>query len=394
MKNKTNWHKDTISVRGGLKRSAFKETSEALFLNSGYVYDTAEEAAEAFSGDIDRFVYPRFGNPTVAMLEERLALMEGAEAALATGTGMASMFMSMAGMLSQGDRVVASRALFGACYSVIRDILPRWGIEVAFVDGTDLNQWTAALGKPAKIVFVETPSNPMLELVDIEAVTKLAHQAGALMVVDNVFGTQSGQSPLALGADVVMYSITKHHDGHGRVMGGALIGSEEIIRGDLLKFFRQTGPMISPFNAWVILKSMESMNLRVERKAENAVAVADFLSSHDAVDRIYYPHHSSHPQHELARRQMSHGGTILSFTIPGGRDEAFALLNQLELIDISNNLGDSKSLACHPASTTHEGIGPEGRDVMGIGENLIRLSLGLEHKDDLIGDLAHALGAL
>ena len=394
MKNKTNWHKDTISVRGGLKRSAFKETSEALFLNSGYVYDTAEEAAEAFSGDIDRFVYSRFGNPTVAMLEERLTLMEGAEAALATGTGMASMFMSMAGMLSQGDRVVASRALFGACYSVIRDILPRWGIEVAFVDGTDLNQWTAALGKPAKIVFVETPSNPMLELVDIEAVTKLAHQAGALMVVDNVFGTQSGQSPLALGADVVMYSITKHHDGHGRVMGGALIGSEEIIRGDLLKFFRQTGPMISPFNAWVILKSMESMNLRVERKAENAVAVADFLSSHDAVDRIYYPHHSSHPQHELARRQMSHGGTILSFTIPGGRDEAFALLNQLELIDISNNLGDSKSLACHPASTTHEGIGPEGRDVMGIGENLIRLSLGLEHKDDLIGDLAHALGAL
>ena len=394
MKNKTNWHKDTISVRGGLKRSAFKETSEALFLNSGYVYDTAEEAAEAFSGDIDRFVYSRFGNPTVAMLEERLALMEGAEAALATGTGMASMFMSMAGMLSQGDRVVASRALFGACYSVIRGILPRWGIEVAFVDGTDLNQWTAALGKPAKIVFVETPSNPMLELVDIEAVTKLAHQAGALMVVDNVFGTQSGQSPLALGADVVMYSITKHHDGHGRVMGGALIGSEEIIRGDLLKFFRQTGPMISPFNAWVILKSMESMNLRVERKAENAVAVADFLSSHDAVDRIYYPHHSSHPQHELARRQMSHGGTILSFTIPGGRDEAFALLNQLELIDISNNLGDSKSLACHPASTTHEGIGPEGRDVMGIGENLIRLSLGLEHKDDLIGDLAHALGAL
>ena len=394
MKNKTNWHKDTISVRGGLKRSAFKETSEALFLNSGYVYDTAEEAAEAFSGDIDRFVYSRFGNPTVAMLEERLALMEGAEAALATGTGMASMFMSMAGMLSQGDRVVASRALFGACYSVIRDILPRWGIEVAFVDGTDLNQWTAALGKPAKIVFVETPSNPMLELVDIEAVTKLAHQAGALMVVDNVFGTQSGQSPLALGADVVMYSITKHHDGHGRVMGGALIGSEEIIRGDLLKFFRQTGPMISPFNAWVILKSMESMNLRVERKAENAVAVADFLSSHDAVDRIYYPHHSSHPQHELARRQMSHGGTILSFTIPGGRDEAFALLNQLELIDISNNLGDSKRLACHPASTTHEGIGPEGRDVMGIGENLIRLSLGLEHKDDLIGDLAHALGAL
>ena len=394
MKNKTNWHKDTISVRGGLKRSAFKETSEALFLNSGYVYDTAEEAAEAFSGDIDRFVYSRFGNPTVAMLEERLALMEGAEAALATGTGMASMFMSMAGMLSQGDRVVASRALFGACYSVIRDILPRWGIEVAFVDGTDLNQWTAALGKPAKIVFVETPSNPMLELVDIEAVTKLAHQAGALMVVDNVFGTQSGQSPLALGADVVMYSITKHHDGHGRVMGGALIGSEEIIRGDLLKFFRQTGPMISPFNAWVILKSMESMNLRVERKAENAVAVADFLSSHDAVDRIYYPHHSSNPQHELARRQMSHGGTILSFTIPGGRDEAFALLNQLELIDISNNLGDAKCLACHPASTTHEGIGPEGRDVMGIGENLIRLSLGLEHKDDLIGDLAHALGAL
>ena len=391
---KRNWHKDTVSVRGGLARSGFKETAEALYLNSGFVYDTAEEAAAAFSGDIDRFVYSRFGNPTVAMLQDRLAALEGAEACLATTSGMAAMFMSMASQLGQGDRVVASRVLFGACYTVIHDILPRWGVESVFVDGTDMEEWKDALSKPAKLVFIESPSNPLLELVDIKAVAKLAHGAGALMVVDNVFGTQTGQAPLALGADMVMYSLTKHHDGHGRVLGGALLGSEELIRGDMLRFFRQTGPMISPFNAWVILKSLETQGMRVERQAETALALAEFLGKQDKVGRVLYPHHPDHPQHDLARKQMAHGGTILSIEVDGGRDEAFALLNKLELIDISNNLGDAKSLACHPASTTHEAVGGEGRKAMGIGENLVRLSVGLEHADDLTDDLGQALAGL
>ena len=388
---KRKWHKDTVSVRGGLARSGFKETAEALYLNSGFVYDTAEEAADAFAGDIDRFVYSRFGNPTVAMLQDRLAGLEGAEACLATTTGMAAMFMSMASQLDKGDRVVAGRGLFGACYSVLNDILPRWGIETRFVDGTDVEQWRDALSKPAKLVFLESPSNPMLELVDIEAVAGLAHAAGALVVVDNVFGTQTGQSPLALGADLVMYSLTKHHDGHGRVLGGALLGSEKLIKGDMMKFFRQTGPVISPFNAWVILKSLETQSLRVEKQAATALGLAEFLGKQKGVTRVIYPHHPEHAQHDLAKRQMAHGGSILSFEIEGGRPEAFALLNRLELIDISNNLGDAKTLACHPASTTHEGIGDEGRKVMGIGENLLRVSIGLEHADDLLADLGQAL---
>lgn len=388
---KKSWHKDTISVRGGLDRTGFMETAEALFLNSGYVYASAEEAAAAFDGEADRFVYSRFGNPTVRMLQQRLAALEGAEACLATGTGMAAMFSLMASTLSQGDRVVASRALFGACYSVLNDILPRWGVETVFVDGTDLDQWQAALSQPAQVVFLETPSNPMLELVDIAAVASLAQSAGAITVVDNVFGTQTGQSPLELGADVVMYSITKHHDGHGRVLGGALLGRKDFIEGDLLKFFRQTGPIISPFNAWVVLKSIETMALRVERKAENALALANFLDQHKAVDSVLYPHHPSHPQHDLARRQMRHGGTILSFAVNGGKARAFEALNRLELIDISNNIGDSKSLACHPASTTHHGVGAAARQAMRISDNTLRLSVGLEHADDLIADLAAAL---
>ena len=385
------WHKDTISVRGGLNRSAFMETSESMFLNSGYVYASAEEAAAAFNGDVERFVYSRFGNPTVEMLQQRLAMMEGAEACLATGTGMAAMFASVAGTLDRGDRIVASRALFGACYSVIKDILPRWGIDCEFVDGTDLSQWEKALSKPTKVVFFETPSNPLLDLVDIKSVSALAHKAGALVIVDNVLGTQIGPSPLEHGADVIMYSLTKHHDGHGRVLGGALLGSKDFIEGDMLKFFRQTGPMISAFNAWVFLKSMADMALRVERKSTTALAIAQVLADHDAIDMVRYPFHSQHPQYDLAHRQMAHGGTVLSFTVKGGRDAAFNFLNALELIDISNNLGDSKSLACHPASTTHHNVGDEGRLEMGITENLVRLSVGLEYKDDLLTDLNGAL---
>ena len=387
------WHKETLSVRGGLDRTKFKETSEALFLNSGYVYDTAEEAEAAFKGDLTRFVYSRYGNPTVMALQERLAALEGAEACLATGTGMAAMFAGLASNLKQGDRIVASRALFGACYVVINDILPRWGIESSFVDGTNLDEWKEALSRPAKIVFIESPSNPLLDIIDIKAVAALAHKAGALLVVDNVFGTQTGQSPLGLGADVVMYSLTKHHDGHGRMLGGALLGKRDFIEGDLKSFFRQTGSVISPFNAWVILKSIESMGLRVERKAQNAEALASALHNHRNVEMVRYPFHKSHPQYALAKKQMEHGGTILSFSTKGGKKSAFKVLNALKIIDISNNLGDAKSLACHPASTTHQNVGEEGRKAMGITDSLIRLSVGLEHVDDLKSDLITALDA-
>jgi O-succinylhomoserine sulfhydrylase len=388
---KTAWHKDTLSVRGGLRRTGFDETSEALFLNSGFVYANAEEAEAAFDGDLDRYVYSRFGNPTITMLQERLAALEGAEASLITGTGMAAMFASVASVLNMGERIVASRALFGACYSIIDEILPRWGIEREFVDGTDLEQWRAALSRSAKMVFLESPSNPMLDLVDISAVAEMAHAAGALVVVDNVFATQTGQSPIELGADVVMYSLTKNHDGHGRVMGGALLGSDAFINGDVFKFFRMTGPTISTFNAWVILKSLESMNLRIERQAASAAKIAKTLAGHPKLHGLRYPHHPSHPQYALAQRQMNHGGPLVVFELKGGKSAAFKMLNTLELVDISNNLGDAKSLACHPATTTHSSLSDTEQQQMGVSGGVIRLSVGLEHPDDLIADLTYAI---
>ena len=391
---KKNWHKETLAVRGGLERSSYQETSEALYLNSGYVYDSAEEAAAAFDGDLDRYVYSRYGNPSVTMLQNRLAALEGAEACLCMGTGMAAMFMAVASQLKSGDKIVASRALFGACYAVIDQILPKWGIERVFVDGTDLSAWQAALADGADMVFLESPSNPMLDLVDIQAVAQLAHQAGALVVVDNVFATQTGQSPLTLGADLVMYSLTKHHDGHGRVLAGALLGSTELLHGEMLKFYRQTGPAISSFNAWLILKSLDSMALRIERQADNAMKIAHFLSQHPMITAMRYPHHPSHPQYALAQSQMRHGGTIVAFALDGGQKEAFRFLNNLALIDISNNLGDSKSLACHPATTTHSSVSQDERDDMGISDGAIRLSVGLEHPDDIIADLSQALAAV
>ena len=391
---KKSWHKDTLAVRGGLDRSSHQETSEALYLNSGYVYDSAEDAAAAFAGDLDRYVYSRYGNPTVAMLQKRLAALEGAESCLAMGTGMAAMFMAVASQLKAGDRIVASRALFGACYAVIDQILPKWGIEREFVDGTDLSAWQAALSTPTQMVFMETPSNPMLDVVDLKAVAALAHDAGALVVVDNVFATQTGQSPLELGADLVMYSLTKHHDGHGRIMAGALLGSKDLIEGQMLKFYRQTGPSISSFNAWLILKSLDSMALRIDRQVENAMAIAKALADHPKIDLVRYPHHPSHPQYDLAKAQMRHGGTIVSFSVKGGKNAAFTTLNHLELIDISNNLGDSKSLACHPATTTHSSQTQAERDAMGIGDGVIRLSVGLEYVGDLIDDLNEALAAV
>ena len=383
--------RDTKLVRAGLKRSGFQETSEALFLNSGYVYDSAEEAAAAFAGEADRYVYSRYGNPTVTMLQDRLAALEGAEACLATGTGMAGVFAALACQLDRGDRVVASRALFGACYAILNDILPRWGITTEFVDGTDLDQWRAALTTPAKVVFFESPSNPMLDLVDIPAVADMAHAAGATVIIDNVFATPIAQRPLELGADIVIYSATKHIDGQGRVLGGAVLADEEFITDRMLKFYRQTGPTISPFNAWVLLKSLETLALRIDRQAANAAALARWLEARPDIATLRYPGLPSHPQYALAHRQMSNGGTLLSFTLAGGQDAAFTVLNALRLADISNNLGDSKTLACHPGSTTHSSVSAEERASMGIADGSIRLSVGLEDIEDLKADLDQAL---
>lgn len=383
--------RDTKLVRAGLKRSGFQETSEALFLNSGYVYDSAEEAAAAFAGEADRYIYSRYGNPTVTMLQDRLAALEGAEACLATGTGMAGVFAALACQLDRGDRVVASRALFGACYAILNDILPRWGITTEFVDGTDLDQWRAALTTPAKVVFFESPSNPMLDLVDIPAVADMAHAAGATVIIDNVFATPIAQRPLELGADIVIYSATKHIDGQGRVLGGAVLADEEFITDRMLKFYRQTGPTISPFNAWVLLKSLETLALRIDRQAANAAALASWLEARPDIATLRYPGLPSHPQYALAQRQMSNGGTLLSFTLAGGQDAAFTVLNALWLADISENLGDSKTLACHPGSTTHSSVSAEERASMGIADGSIRLSVGLEDIEDLKADLDQAL---
>ncbi len=387
------YRRDTKLVRGGLARTSFQETSEALFLNSGYVYDNAEEAAAAFAGEADRYVYSRYGNPTVTMLQDRLAALEGAEACLATGTGMAGVFAALACQLDTGDRVVASRALFGACYAILHDILPRWGITTEFVDGTDLDQWRAALATPAKVVFFESPSNPMLDLVDIEAVAEMAHAAGATVIIDNVFATPIAQHPLTLGADIVIYSATKHIDGQGRVLGGAVLASETFIKDRMLKFYRQTGPSISPFNAWILLKSLETLSLRVDRQAASALALARWLESRSDIADLRYPGLASHPQHALAQRQMSNGGSLIAFTLAGGTKSAFRVLNSLQLIDISNNLGDSKTLACHPGSTTHSSVSADDRAAMGIADGSIRLSIGLEDIEDLKTDLDRALAA-
>ena len=381
----------TKLVRGGLARSEFQETAEALYLTSGYVYDSAEEAEAAFNGDADRFVYTRYGNPTVQMLEERMALLEGAEACLATGTGMSAIFATMACQLRSGDRVVASRALFGACHAILTKILPQWGVEVELVDGRDLTAFEAALAKPTKIVFLESPSNPVLHLVDIEQVSLLAHKAGARLIVDNVFASPIYQKPLALGADIVCYSATKHIDGQGRVLGGLVLGDAAFIHDELLPFYRQTGAAISPFNAWVLLKSLETLPLRVEAQTKSAAAIADLLYHHDKCASLSYPGHKTHAQYELAQKQMSGAGSLLAFEIKGGKSAAFAFLNALKLIDISNNLGDSKSLACHPASTTHMNIGAEERAKLEISDGHIRLSVGLEDIADLCADIEQAL---
>jgi len=383
----------TRLVHGGIKRSQFGETAEALFLTSGYVYDNAEQAEGTFAGTVSHYQYSRFGNPTVSMLEDRLAEIEGAEACRATATGMAAVHAALLSHLKAGDRVVASRALFGSCHWIVSTLLPRYGITAEFVDGTDGPGWERALATPTNLVLLESPSNPMLEVLDLPAICQLAHEAGAIVVVDNVFATPLLQKPLELGADVVVYSCTKHIDGQGRVLGGAVLGSKAWIDGTLQPFIRNTGPSISAFNAWLLLKGLETLALRVDASCKSAEAIADALAQHPAVRRVLYPTRPDHPQHELARRQMSAGGTVLTFEL-AGKEAAFRAMNALRLIAVSNNLGDSKSMVTHPATTTHMRIGAEERARLGITDGAIRLSVGLEDPADLLDDLHGALDGI
>jgi O-succinylhomoserine sulfhydrylase len=387
-----NWRPATKLIRGGLKRSQFQETSEAIFATSGYVYENAEDAELAFQGKTQRYIYSRFSNPTVAMFEERLALLEGAELCRATASGMSAVFAALASFVKAGDRVVGPRALFGSCLYILTDILPRYGVETVIIDGTDLDQWEKALSKPTRAIFLETPSNPTLEVVDLPKVAAMAHAAGAMVLVDNVFASPILQKPLELGADVVVYSATKHIDGQGRVLGGAILGNHgEYMDEQLRMFVRHTGPSLSPFNAWVLLKGLETLELRIERHCKNATIAANFLETRKDISRTLYPGLKSHPQHELAMKQMSGPGTIIAFEVAGGKAATFRFLNALKMIDVSNNLGDAKSLINHPATTTHQRLPEADRAKLGISDGLVRLSVGLEDAADIVDDLAQAL---
>lgn len=384
------WRAQTLAVRGGTKRSEFGETGEAIYATSGYVYEYAEQAEDAFKDRVDRFIYSRFSNPTVDMFQDRMALMEGAAVGKATATGMAAVFASMASMVQAGDHVVGSRALFGSCLYILTEILPKWGVETTIVDGTDLNQWEDALKRPTKCVFVETPSNPGLDIVDIKAVSELAHKAGAKVIVDNVFATPLLQKPLELGADIVVYSATKHIDGQGRCLGGMVLGDEDYCENTLKPFLRHTGPSLSPFNAWVMLKGLETLDLRIRRHCENARKIADYLEDRSDLVKVRYPGLPSHPQHELAASQMTDFGSLVTFSLEGGKERCFKFMNALKLIDISNNLGDSKSLMTHPATTTHQRLSVEDRDFLGLDDGMVRLSVGLEDPADIQDDLDQA----
>jgi len=381
----------TAAVREGLARSGFGETSEALYLNSGFTYTDAQEALDSFTDETDHFLYSRFHNPTVAMFEKRLAAIEGAEHCVATGSGMSAMFASVACLVEAGDHIVASAAMFSSCHVVITEILPKWGVTYELVKANDKAAWQKALSKPTKAVFIETPSNPLLEIVDIKFVSDLAHQVGATVIVDNVMASPVLQKPLELGADVVMYSATKHIDGQGRVLAGALLGSFSYIYEKLIPFTRHTGPTLSAFNAWVLVKSLETMEMRVTRMSENAQAIAEFLESRKEIKSVRYPGLSSHPDYEVIKKQMKSGGTTIGIEFAGTQKDAFKFMDSLKVIDISNNLGDSKSLITHPASTTHRRLAPEVQLEMGITPSVLRLSVGLEHIDDLLKDLSQAL---
>jgi O-succinylhomoserine sulfhydrylase len=385
---------ETRLIHSGTLRSQFNETSEALFLTQGYVYDSAEQCEARFSGKEPGYVYSRYSNPTVAMFETRMAALEGAEAARATATGMAAVTTALMGLVRAGDHVVAARALFGGCRWVVEDWLPRFGVTSTLVEGGDLSQWRKAIRKETKVLFLETPTNPTLEVYDIAAIAEIARGAGAKLVVDNVFATPLYQSPLTLGADCVVYSATKHIDGQGRCLGGVILGSEKLIQDHIHNVIRQSGPSLSPFNAWVLLKGLETLSVRVERQAKTAAAVADKLAGHNKLAKMIYPGRADHPQAEIVRKQMSGGSTLCSFEVKGGKAGAFRFLNALKLISITNNLGDAKSLVTHPTTTTHQRLTPDQRAELGIGDGLIRFSAGLEHPDDVIADLTTALDAV
>ena len=383
----------TAAVREGLARSGFGETSEALYLTSGFTYTSAQEALDSFTDETDHFLYSRFHNPTVAMFEKRLAAIEGAEHCVATGSGMSAMFASLACLVKAGDHVVASAAMFSSCHVVITEILPKWGVTYELVKANDKAAWEKALSRPTKAVFIETPSNPLLEIVDIRFVSDLAHKVGATVIVDNVMASPVLQKPLELGADVVMYSATKHIDGQGRVLAGALLGSFSYIYEKLIPFVRHTGPTISPFSAWVLVKSLETMEMRVMRMAENAQAIAEFLEGRKEIKSIRYPGLASHPDSAVIKKQMKAGGTTIGIEFAGSQKDAFKFMDSLKVIDISNNLGDSKSLITHPASTTHRRLSPDVQAEMGITPSVVRLSVGLEHIDDLLKDITQALNS-
>ena len=383
---------DTLLVRGGQERSPFGETSEALYLSSGFVYDSAAEAEARFAGEAEGFVYSRYGNPTVEVFEQRLALLEGAEKCYATASGMSAVFSALFAALKAGDRIVASRALFGSCHHIITQLLPRYGVRSELVAGEDLGAWEQALARPAQAVFVETPANPTLGLVDLRAVSDLAHRAGARVFVDNVFATPLGQRPLEQGADVVVYSATKHIDGQGRVLGGAVLADAKFLKEQFLPVFRHTGPTLSAFNAWVLLKGLETLGLRVERSCASTLRLAQALERHPSQPWVRHPFLASHPQAALARRQMTQGGTLIALDL-GGKAKAFAFLDALKLFDISNNLGDAKSLATHPLTTTHRAMAEADRQAIGVTPGLVRLSVGLEDVDDLWRDLEQALAS-
>ena len=381
----------TEAVRAGLTRTGFGETSEALFLNSGFTYSSAQEAFDSFTDETDHYLYSRFHNPTIAMFEKRLAAIEGAEYCHAFGSGMAAVFASLACLVEAGDHIVASSSMFSSCHVVITEILPKWGVTYELVQANDLAAWAKALSKPTKAVFIETPSNPLMEITDIRAVSDLAHKVGATVIVDNVMASPILQKPLELGADVVMYSATKHIDGQGRVLAGALLGSFSYIQEKLLPFTRHTGPSLSAFNAWVLLKSLETLEMRVERMNSNAQKIAEFLESRPEIKSVRYPGLASHPDAAVIKKQMSGGGTTIGIEFNGSQKDAFAFMDALRIIDISNNLGDSKSLITHPSSTTHRRLAPEVQASMGITPSVLRLSIGLEHVDDLLKDISQAL---
>ena len=382
---------ETKLIREGLNRTNFSETSEPIFMTSSYVYDSPEQAEARFKGDDDGFIYSRYGNPTVKVFEDRLASIEGGEKCFATSTGMAAVFSSMMCFLEQGDKIVASRALFGSCYQILTKIFPKYGISTTFVSGKNIEEWEQAIDDDTKAVFFETPSNPTLEIIDIAAVSQIAKKVGAKVVIDNVFATPILQKPLQLGVDIVVYSGTKHIDGQGRALGGAIISDNEYYEKHLKPYMRHTGASLSPFNAWIMLKGLETLKLRVEHQSDSALKLAEYYLKHKKIKQVIYPSKNTHDQYDLIKSQMSKGGTLLTMILDGGKKEVFKMLNNLEIIDISNNLGDTKSLITHPATTTHYSLGQEGRKEAGISDGMIRLSVGLENPEDLIDDLDKSL---